>query len=102
MRGVCALYEQLEPQPPAPTPGWKALQAYFAAVDPADGAWALRPVARQNDASAPAHRKAPARNRPGRLSSAPKCCFDDCHARVATVPKPSALLLPHWRCPKPS
>jgi len=64
----------------------EALQAYFAAVDPADGAWRSA-CCSANDASALLHRKALA-NRPGRLSSGPNGCFDRLPAGGRQWPKP--------------
>jgi len=82
MREFCAPLMSTRPQPRHKRPGGSAA-GLIRAVDPADGAWALRPVARQTTASVlltgSACRKRPA------ASALPEWMFDDCHGSGRTV-----------------
>jgi len=99
MREFCALYEQLD-RSPGTNARVEALQAYFAAVDPADGAWALSLLLGKR------RKRLLTGRRLREIALAAQLCPNGCSttatARWATVPKPSPCCCPSWRCPKPS
>jgi len=97
MREFCALYEQLD-RSPGTNARVEALQAYFAAVDPADGAWALSLLLGKRRKRLLTGRRL--REIALAASALPEWLFDDCHGQVGDSAETIALLLPQLALPE--
>ncbi|NQV10969.1 MAG: ATP-dependent DNA ligase [Cyanobacteria bacterium] len=97
MREFCALYEQLD-RSPGTNARVEALQTYLAAVDPADGAWALSLLLGKRRKRLITGRRL--REIALAASGLPEWLFDDCHAQVGDSAETIALLLPQLALPE--
>lgn len=97
MRDFCAIYEQLD-RNPGTTARVAALEAYLAAVDPADGAWAVTLLLGKRRKRLITGRRL--REIALAASDLPDWLFDDCHAQVGDSAETIALLLPQLQLPE--